>query len=139
MKIFRRLGVSPGPVAFDGPTIVRLPTPELMPHSENRSSTPRAFAWRTTETPTAWGPAGTRTRLTRGASRPITSNRAPSIVISTGSSVPTAGNPNPPAVRVTLNSYSASSGKTCSTAKPPRVPAENPSRVSACDSPRGAG
>src|SRR5688572_8596535 len=58
-KIRRRLGVSPGPVGFSGPLMPRLFTPAVFASSENRSSTPRALARRTTATPTVCGPAGT--------------------------------------------------------------------------------
>ena len=43
-KIRRRLGVSPGPVGFSGPLIARLVDAGADRSSENRSSTPRAFA-----------------------------------------------------------------------------------------------
>ena len=139
LKILRRLGVSPGPVGFSGPLIARLCTPALLASSENRSSTPRALARRTTATPIVCGPAGILSRMPpRGAFRPSSCTRSPFSVISTSSSTPTGGSPNnPPPARPTLNSYSASSGNTCCTSRPPRVPSGSPSRCSACDNPRG--
>ena len=114
-------------------------TPALLASSENRSSTPRAFARRTTATPIVCGPAGTFRRTPPRASRPSNCTRSPFSVISIESSVPTAGKPkSPPPARPTRNSYSASSGKICRTTMPPRVPSGSPSRCSACDIPRGA-
>ena len=59
MKMRRRLGVSPGPVALSGPLIPMLFTPAAFASWEKRSSTPRAFDLRMTAAPTVCGPAGT--------------------------------------------------------------------------------
>ena len=143
LNIRRRLGVSPGPFAPCGPTIVTVeidgrrpvmpPVPDGAAGFSNGSRTCSTRSGGTLKkvTATSCGPAVTGTR-TAGPSRPTgpAFTGAPSIVISSWCRSPPAP-PGPPP-RSTLISYSASTGNTWRTSVPPRVPSGSRTSRSCC-------